>query len=82
MRSVLDARRRVILEINVTGDDLERLVSVLPCMREPTVAPLHGGAGYAVKAAVLREQLPELIPRLKQAGGTDILVTTPTQIVP
>ena len=82
IRSVLDARRRVILEINVTPDDLERLVAVLPCMREPTVAPLHGGAGYAVKAAVLREQLPDLIPLLKSRGGTDILVTTPAQIVP
>lgn len=82
LRSVLDARTRVMLEINVGSEDLARLVEVLPCMREPTVSPLHGGAGYAVKAAVPRAQLPELIALLKKRGGTDICVTTPAQIVP
>lgn len=82
LRSVLDARSRVMLEINVGPNDLERLVSVLPCMREPTVATLHGGAGYAVKAAVPRELVPELIPRLKAHGGADIVVSALSQIVP
>jgi ATP phosphoribosyltransferase len=82
LRSVLDARSRVMLEINVGPNDLERLVSVLPCMREPTVATLHGGAGYAVKAAVPRELVPELIPLLKAHGGADIVVSALSQIVP
>ena len=30
-------------------------------MREPTISQLHGGAGYAVKAAVPRADLPSLI---------------------
>ena len=81
LRSVLDARSRVMLEINVSATDLERVCAALPCMREPTVSSLHGGAGYAVKAAVPRERLPELIPALKRAGGTDIVVTTLSQIV-
>lgn len=81
LRAVLDARRRVMLEVNVTPDRLEALCAVLPCMREPTISPLHGGAGYAVKAAVLRAELPLLIPRIKDAGGSDIVVTAPTQIV-
>lgn len=82
MRSVLEARRRVLVEINVSAEDLEGLIAVLPCMREPTISPLHGQVGYAVKAAVLREQLPSLIPLLKARGGTDVLVTQPAQIVP
>ncbi|MFW5739244.1 MAG: ATP phosphoribosyltransferase [Myxococcota bacterium] len=82
MQSVLEARRRVLVEINVSAQDLEGLVAVLPCMREPTISPLHGQAGYAVKAAVRREQLPSLIPLLKARGGTDVLVTQPAQIMP
>lgn len=82
LRSVLEARSRVLVEINVSADHLESLIAVLPCMREPTIAPLHGEAGYAVKAAVRREDLPALIPLLKARGGTDILVTQPAQIVP
>lgn len=82
LRSVLDARQRVMLEVNVPGDRLETLVSHLPCMREPTIAPLHGNNGYAVKAAVPRRELPRLISELKECGGTDIVVTRLSQIVP
>lgn len=82
LRSVLDARQRVMIEVNVPRDRLEDVIQLLPCMREPTVAPLHGEAGYAVKAAVRREDLPSIITGLKGHGATDVVVTTPSQIVP
>lgn len=82
LASVLEARRRVMLEVNVPPERLEAVVRALPCMREPTVSSLHGGAGYAVKAAVPRGDLPRLIPDIKSRGGTDIVVTALSQIVP
>ena len=82
LRSVLDARRRVMLEVNVAADRLEAVVEVLPCMREPTMAPLHGDQGFALKAAVPRADLPRVIPEIKARGGTDIVVTALAQIVP
>lgn len=82
LRSVLEARRRVMLEVNVAAAQLEALIEILPCMREPTVSRLHGDAGYAVKAAVPRKELPMLIPALKARGGTDIVVSALAQIVP
>ncbi|HEY4003177.1 MAG TPA: ATP phosphoribosyltransferase [Candidatus Xenobia bacterium] len=82
LRSVLEARGRVMVEINVGPDALETLVKVLPCMREPTVSPLHGQAGFAVKVAVPRSDLPHLIPIVKRHGGTDIVVTALAQIIP
>ena len=81
VRSVLEARTRVVVELNVPLDRLEAVVAILPSMREPTVSPLHGSAGYAVKVAVPRADLPRLIPRIKAAGGCDIVVTLPSQIV-
>lgn len=81
VRSVLDARKRVMLEVNVSKECLERVVEILPCMREPTIAPLHHDAGFAVKAAVPRAQLPELIRLIKERGGTDIVVFDIAQIV-
>jgi ATP phosphoribosyltransferase len=80
--SVLEARRRVMLEVNVPAGHLDALVGILPCMRRPTVSRLHGEDGYAVKAAVPREQLPGLIPRLKAGGGSDIVITPLAQVVP
>jgi ATP phosphoribosyltransferase len=82
LRSVLEARGRVMLEVNVSREALEAVVAALPCMREPTIATLHGGAGYAVKAAVPRSKLPLLIPDIKSRGGTDIVVSQPSQIIP
>ncbi len=80
--SVLEARRRVMLELNVSRDRLDAVVECLPCMREPTVAKLMSKEGFAVKVAVQKNELPELIPTIKALGGTDIVVTRPEQIVP
>ncbi len=81
LRSVLEARERVILEVNVTSAQLNEVIAILPAMRKPTISPLHGHAGYAVKSAVPREALPQLIPAIRAAGGADIVVTKPAQIV-
>ena len=81
-RSVLEARARVMVEVNVGPERLEAVIAVLPCMREPTVSTLHGGAGFAVKAAVPRKDLPRVIPEIKARGGTDIVVTPLAQLVP
>jgi ATP phosphoribosyltransferase len=81
LKSVLDARRRVVIELNVTADHLEGIVAILPCMRHPTISPLYGEAGFAVKAAVPRADLPTLIPAIKAAGGSDVVVTRLMQVV-
>lgn len=82
LRSVLEARRRVMVEVNVSQENLEAVISVLPCMRKPTIARLHGEDGYAVRAAVPRGDLPAVIVEIKRRGGTDIVVSTLAQLVP
>ncbi|MCH7942691.1 MAG: ATP phosphoribosyltransferase [Proteobacteria bacterium] len=82
LRAVLEARKRVMVEVNVPADRLDELIKVMPCMREPTVSSLNAGKGYAVKAAVPREVLAQAIPEIKACGGTDIVVTEIAQIVP
>jgi ATP phosphoribosyltransferase len=82
INSVLEARRRVMLEVNASAACLDAVVAVLPAMRQATVSRLFGDTGYAVKSAVPRELLPQLIPAVKAAGGTDVVVSTLSQIVP
>jgi ATP phosphoribosyltransferase len=82
LASVLEARRRVMVEVNAPASRLDAVVAILPCMRQATVAPLFGNNGYAVKAAVPRDELPQVIPALKAAGGTDVVVSQLAQIVP
>ena len=82
IQSVLSARHRVMIEVNVSKDDLESVASIIPCMRQPTIAALHGDAGYVVKSAVLKSELPTLIPIIKQRGGTDIVVSNIANVIP
>jgi ATP phosphoribosyltransferase len=81
-KAVLDARERVMLEMNVAAARFDALVSGLPAMRSPTVSPLNGDDGYAVKIAVRRREVPELIPRLKKLGAADIVEYELRKVVP
>ncbi|MCI1209012.1 MAG: ATP phosphoribosyltransferase [Treponema sp.] len=71
--AVLDARDRVMLEMNCAKDKFNAVVEGLPAMRSPTVSPLYGDSGYAIKIAVKKSDIPNLLPRLKELGATDIL---------
>ncbi len=81
LQSVLDARQRVMLDLNVGPADVDRVITILPCMREPTVAKLHGDTGYAIRAAVPKADLSRLILELRARGATDLIVSRPQQIV-
>ena len=81
-KAVLDGRDRVMLEMNVTEDNFNELVTGLPAMRSPTVSPLCGNDGFAIKIAVKKDEVPELIPRLKRAGATDIVEYDLRKVVP
>ena len=76
-KAVLEGREKVMLEMNVAESRYRELVDGLPAMRSPTIAPLYNGsggeAGYAVKIAVKKSEVPDLIPRLKKAGASDIV---------
>jgi ATP phosphoribosyltransferase len=71
--AVLHGRDRVMLEMNIPKDRFDDVVNGLPAMRSPTVAPLFGDNGYAVKIAVKKREVPEIIPRLKKLGAVDIV---------
>ena len=73
-KSVLEARKRVLVEMNVSKELIDDIIPILPCMRSPTVAKLYGDEGYAVRIAVEKKLIPKLIPQLKDKGVTDILV--------
>ncbi len=74
IKSVLSARKKVLIEMNVSSDKMDSLILILPCMRSPTISKLYNEEGYAVKIAVDNEDVKELLPILKEEGATDILV--------
>ena len=81
LTSVITARSRVMLECNVSKEALERVVRIVPCMREPTISSLYSEEAFAVKVAVPRNKLADLVPELKRNGATDIVVSRIDQLV-
>ena len=80
-RAVLEGRDRVMLEMNIPKEHFESLSS-LPAMRSPTVSPLFGDDGFAVKIAVRKSEVPDIIPRLKKLGVLDIVEYDLRKVVP
>ncbi len=71
--TVLNARSRVMLEMNCAEDRFDTLIKGIPSMKSPTVSPLFGGNGYAIKIAVKKSEVPTLLPKLQSLGATDIV---------
>lgn len=82
LRSAMEARTRVMLELNVTPEALDLVLDALPSMRQPTISTLRGESGYAIRSAVPRKDIPSLVPRLKTLGGADIVISNVSQLVP
>ena len=71
--TVLNARSRVMLEMNVGKKDFDNLMKGIPSMKSPTVSPLFNDDGFAVKIAVKKSEVPTLLPKLQSLGATDIV---------
>ena len=82
VNAVLQARGRVMMDLNVAQENLEKVIQFLPSMRTPTVSPLSDSDWVAVRAAIPRKQLAEIIPKLKSAGACDIVTTSAEQLIP
>ncbi|MCF6287824.1 MAG: ATP phosphoribosyltransferase [Proteobacteria bacterium] len=73
MNGVLNGRKRVLLEMNCNDKNINNIVALLPAMRAPTVSKLFQSNDFAVRAAVKRSEVKDLIPKLIKAGAIDIL---------
>lgn len=78
---VLEARGKVLVKLNVGAGDLDRVISLVPAMKAPTVSELFGQGGYAVETVVAKSEINTLIPALKDAGASDIIELPLSKIV-
>ena len=79
---VVAARRRRYVMLNAHVDDLPAIREVLPGMGAPSVIQLADEGEIAVHAAVDAGEIWSLLPKLKEAGGTSILVLPVERLVP
>jgi ATP phosphoribosyltransferase len=74
LSGVVAARRRRYVMMNAHVDDLAAIRAVLPGMGAPSVLQLADEGEIAVHAAVDADEVWSLLPVLRQAGATSILV--------
>jgi ATP phosphoribosyltransferase len=82
LNGTLDARGKVLLKLNVSAENLDAVLPLVPAMKAPTVSELAGGGGYAIETVVAKNQINRLIPALKDAGATGILELPISKIIP
>jgi ATP phosphoribosyltransferase len=80
--SVLAARSRKYLMMNAPVTHLEELESLLPGLESPSVIPLAHTGMIAIHSVVGADEVWGLLPRLKAAGASGILVLPIEKILP
>jgi ATP phosphoribosyltransferase len=82
VRGVVSARRRRYVMLNAPERALPRIRELLPGMDAPSVLQLAEPGQIAVHAAVDTDEIWDLLPPLKAAGATSILVVPVERLVP
>ncbi len=72
--AVLDGRRRKYVMMNAPETRLAELEELLPGLESPSVIPLAHRGMIAIHAVVGADDVWDLLPRLKAAGASGILV--------
>ena len=76
IRAVQAARRYKYVMMNAPTDALPAIRRVLPGLKAPTIIPLDHEGFVAVHAAIREDIFWESVERLKEAGATEILVSS------
>ena len=81
LSGVVAARRRRYVMLNAHEDKLDAIRALLPGMDAPSVLQLADEGAIAVHAAVDADDVWSLLPALKEAGATSILVLPVERLV-
>jgi len=82
LSAVVGARDRKYLMMNAPQSSLGEIEGLLPALDSPTVIPLAHEGRIAIHSVVGADEVWGLLPRLKQAGASGILVLPIEKIVP
>lgn len=74
-RGVQDAKRFKYIMFNAPTAAVEPIKAVLPGCKSPTIVPLAEPGFVAVHSMVLEETFWDVVEKIRDCGGTDILVT-------
>ncbi len=73
LQGALNAETKVGLKMNVPANRLKSILSLLPALQNPTVAPLSNKNWVDVDTIIDEKDVRDLIPKLKRAGACGIV---------
>jgi len=73
LQGAIAAAGKVGLMLNVRCADLEKVLSVLPALKRPTISALSDSDWVAVNTVIEEKTVREIIPRLKAANAQGIV---------
>lgn len=74
IRSVKKAKNNKYVLLNAPNNNLDKIISLLPGMKSPTVLPLAEPGWSSVHSVISENEFWEIIEKLKDAGAQGILV--------
>jgi ATP phosphoribosyltransferase len=74
MNALRKAKNNKYILLNAPNDKLDKIISILPGMKSPTVMPLSDPGWSSVHSVVEEDQFWEIIEQLKENGAQGILV--------
>ncbi len=81
LSSVVQARRQRYVLLNAPADRVDEVVALMPGLASPTVVPEASTEWVAIHSVVERDTVWDLLPKLRAAGATGILVLRIEQMV-
>lgn len=82
LKGAVNAEAKVGLKLNVKKGNLEKILSLLPALRNPTVSNLSKPGWCAIEIVADEKVVRELIPSLKKAGAEGIIEYSLNKVVP
>jgi ATP phosphoribosyltransferase len=82
LEGALVAESKVGLKMNVSDENLDTLLKILPSMRAPTVSPLQTVGWHAIDTVIDEDVVRDLIPELKREGALDIIEYPLNKVIP
>ena len=73
LKGALEARAKVGLKLNVKKDDLDKILSILPALKKPTISYLTLKNWVACEAIVEESKVRKILPLLKENGAQGII---------
>ncbi|MDA8160159.1 MAG: ATP phosphoribosyltransferase [Desulfobacteraceae bacterium] len=73
LQGALRADNIVGLKMNISKENLEAVIALLPSMNAPTVAHLYQKEWYSVETVISEHEVRDLVPRLIKSGAEGII---------